>query len=407
MRARRRLRLGALVAIAILLAGMGWLFNSMADRYLTGTRQLPGSDWFGNPVPQNGPTPGYVWLGWARANQDPPGLRLEEPSDEGVAAGLRAGDILTHADGRALSAYGDLFRYYMESCRAGQSVIFGVQRGTRRFEVSIPLLPWLRSPADLGARYEQVAIRSGSGMMLRGWYLPPPQGGDGRAGVFAHGAKSSRFQGLRMAEHWLRHGFGLLLVDFSGRGESDGEHVTYGMNERKDVQAMLDWLRARPEVEPDKVVCFGTSNGAAAVLLAEAEQNQTAALALDAPFADLHAIGRETLRRSGYPELLAYPLELAVWLKSGLRVSRVRPVEAAARVRCPVLITHGTADDNVPPHHTREIVAARRGAGLPTEVWWIPEGEHGFDRYPPMDAYWDRVLGFYESIIGPPVPGGE
>jgi dipeptidyl aminopeptidase/acylaminoacyl peptidase len=204
-----------------------------------------------------------------------------------------------------------------------------------------------------------------------------------------------------MAEHWLRHGFGLLLMDFSGRGASDGEYVTYGMNERFDLEAMMAWLRARPEVDPKKVVYFGTSNGAAATLLAAADDPLPIAVALDAPYADLGAVGRETLARRGYPGFLIYPLELAVWLKAGLRVSSVRPVEAAVRVRCPVFITHGTADTSVPRHHSREILAARRAAGLPTEVWWLPGGEHGFDNYPPMDAYWDRVLTFYESVIGP------
>ena len=66
------------------------------------------------------------------------------------------------------------------------------------------------------------------------------------------------FPGLRLVEHagpgrWLvRHGYGVLLVDMRGTGESDGDLNAFGWSARRpDVEAALDFLvpsRRRPEM---------------------------------------------------------------------------------------------------------------------------------------------------------------
>jgi dipeptidyl aminopeptidase/acylaminoacyl peptidase len=45
---------------------------------------------------------------------------------------------------------------------------------------------------------------------------------------------------------------------------------------------------------------------------------------------------------------------------------------------------------------------ARQEAGLPTELWIIPGGRHGFDDYPPTEEFWDRVVDFFDEVLGAP-----
>jgi pimeloyl-ACP methyl ester carboxylesterase len=66
----------------------------------------------------------------------------------------------------------------------------------------------------------------------------------------------------RAGDPWLARGFAMLAVDGPGQGESAirGLHVT-PTSWIEAGQAMVDWLRSRPEVDDDGLVCAGTSFG--------------------------------------------------------------------------------------------------------------------------------------------------
>jgi dipeptidyl aminopeptidase/acylaminoacyl peptidase len=373
----------------------------MALSYLTGQRRIPGRDFFGQPVKSDGPVPGFAFLGRTTPSEDPPGIRVLRPWESGREIGLAPGDVITSVDGQFFQDGGELHKSFVSNYAAGEPVSLKVVRnGEPPRDFRLVLKPFLRNPGDLGLPYEDVEIRSSNGFTLRGWFIPPPEGSDGRAGVFVHGAKSSRFQGLEGAKHWYRRGYGLLTMDLSGRGTSDGEYVTYTVNERHDVASMARWLRQKEGVRPDAMVVFGTSNGAAASIYAAAEDPALAALALDAPFADLWAAAGEMLGSRGVSPWLRYPLSLAVRWRAGIDLKRIRPIDAIEEIRAPILFVHGDADNQVPPYHTELLVESRRQAGLPTERWVLPGGEHGFDNYPPPGIFWNRILDFFDSALG-------
>ena len=70
-------------------------------------------------------------------------------------------------------------------------------------------------PADLGRPYEQVALRTSDGLSLAGWYVPSRNG----AAVIAFPGRSGPVEHARML---ARHGYGVLLLDMRGQGESRG-----------------------------------------------------------------------------------------------------------------------------------------------------------------------------------------
>ena len=41
---------------------------------------------------------------------------------------------------------------------------------------------------------------------------------------------------------------------------------------------------------------------------------------------------------------------------------------------------------------------ARQKAGLESELWVLPGGEHGFDNYPPEGIFWNRILDFFRPL---------
>lgn len=388
----------AVLLVLALLSYAAYQIDQLGISYLTGTRRVPGESFFGAKVRSDGPVPGYIYLGRSKPSERPPGFRMVRLGGSSTEIGLHLEDIVTSVSGQTYRSSRDLFEDLVKNRTVGESLSLTVLRGKKQIELSLKLKPFLRSPADLNLPFEEVEISSTSGYTLQGWFIPPPKWSDGRTGVFVHGAKSSRFQGLEGAAYWHQRGYGLLTMDLSGRGTSEGKYVTYSVNERLDVSSMLNWTRRHPSINKKQVVLFGTSNGGAAAIYAAAKDPLLPALALDAPYSNLWATALER----DIPPLHLQILSWAVWLRAGINLAEIQPIQAITEIKAPVFFVHGDSDKQVLPHHSQHMATNRQTAGLPTELWIIPGGEHGFDNYPPSDIFWDRILDFYDQSLGGP-----
>ncbi|MGH3114602.1 MAG: alpha/beta hydrolase, partial [Gaiellaceae bacterium] len=109
-------------------------------------------------------------------------------------------------------------------------------------------------PADLGAAYEEVAFTTGDGLRLEGWFVPSRNG----ATVIAFPGRKGPQKHARML---LRHGYGVLLFDRRGEGESQGDPNTFGWAGVEDLHAAVAYLRSRSDVDPGRIGGIGLSVG--------------------------------------------------------------------------------------------------------------------------------------------------
>lgn len=111
-------------------------------------------------------------------------------------------------------------------------------------------------PDDAPVDLSEVAFPSPDGSALRGWWLPSR---NGAAVVFVHGTSGDR-RGLYPQALFLhQHGFGALLFDMPGHGESTGE-VHWTDEARAAVRAALRFSGAQSGVST--VGAYGFSMGA-------------------------------------------------------------------------------------------------------------------------------------------------
>jgi uncharacterized protein len=227
-----------------------------------------------------------------------------------------------------------------------------------------------------------VAFRTADGLRLQGWFVPPvdspaprpagsvtlPEGapasagaGATRAGAGAAGAASvrparaaragpavlvcngnggDRSMRADLAAALSRMGLAVLLFDYRGYGGNPGSPTEEGL--AADARAALAYLAGRPEVDPDRVVYFGESLGAA-VALRLATERPPAALVLRSPFASLAEVGR-----------VHYPVLPVSWL---LR-DRFDSAALAGRLDAPLLVVAGDRDGIIPVAHSRRLFAA-------------------------------------------------
>jgi dienelactone hydrolase len=245
---------------------------------------------------------------------------------------------------------------------------------------------------ELGAAHEEVSFTTSDGLVLRGWYIPSRNG----AAVIAFpGRKGSQ----RPARMLARHGYGVLLFDRRGEGESDGDPNIFGWNGERDVHAAVEFLEGRPDVEPGRIGGIGLSVGGEMMIEAAAESDGLKALVSD-------GAGIRSLR-----EALAVPetgmraqgvLVHAVLTPSVALFSNTFPPpsleDLSARISAPVLFIYADPGQGGEAELTQAYYDA---APEPKEVWLVPGAEHtgGIEAQP--EEYERRVVGFFdEALLG-------
>ena len=257
--------------------------------------------------------------------------------------------------------------------------------------------PW-RAGDYPGLRPEPVTLPSGTGIALAGTFFP----GAGRAAiVVSHGYGNDQGEVLPLAAFLQRAGYGVFTYDMRHRGGSGGDAITMGALEQHDLVSVIDYLAARPDVDPDRIGALGVSLGGATTILAAARDPRIRAVVDDCGFADVESATATAFEHFiGLPAFPFAPLTVAISERRiGHSVSASRPVDVVGRISPrPLLIIHGLADEQVPPDHSRRLFAA---AGEPKELWLVEGAGHGLSKWErDPGEYERRVVAFFRQHLG-------
>jgi hypothetical protein len=243
-------------------------------------------------------------------------------------------------------------------------------------------------PADLGRPYEEAALRTRDGLELAGWYVPSRNG----AAVIAYPGRRGPVPHARML---AEHGYGVLLLDMRGMGESEGDPNTFGWGATKDIAAAVAFLDSRPEVEDGRIGGLGLSVGGEQMLEAAATSDGLAAVVSEG--AGTRTV-REDLTRgvAGWPSLpTGAVLTAATAVLSGDTpppsledlVPRISPT--------PVFLIYagrGQGGEDLNPTYFE---AARS----PKILWEIPDAGHTGGLRARPEEYERRVVEFFDQAL--------
>lgn len=136
-----------------------------------------------------------------------------------------------------------------------------------------PPTPWLAEPADFGLVAEPVEIVLHSEASLTGFWIPHDNG-EKRTVVLFHDADSNASAVHPYYRFLHEAGFQVLVFDPRGYGRSKGTPTLQAW--LYDLPQLFRWLRARPDVDPQRVALFGTGLGSVAALWAARTQGAQA-----------------------------------------------------------------------------------------------------------------------------------
>lgn len=262
-----------------------------------------------------------------------------------------------------------------------------------------------RTPADAGLTYRDVAFASSDGVRLEGWYVPSR---NGAAVALLHGAGSTRSGVLDQAAVLAGHGYGVLLYDARGHGDSAGRGMDFGWYGEQDAAGAVDFLDDLPDVSPGRIGLVGLSMGGEQAIGAAGVDDRVAAVVAE-------GATNRTADDKGYLSAYGARGEVQQWidhLTYGV-TDLLTDAPDPASLRHAVDTATGRSDPT-----SFLLVAAGRvetetlaadfisGDNAAVEVWTVPDAGHirGL-RTAPED--WERrVVGFLDRALLPDAADG-
>jgi len=234
---------------------------------------------------------------------------------------------------------------------------------------------------------------------ITGFMVSQPQAKSGSTArrpviISIHGGPEAQWRPTFLVrQNYLVNELGVALVFPNIRGSTgfgktftDLDNGYQRVDAYRDIETLIDWLKTRDDVDPDRIGVMGGSYGGHVTLAISYRYSEHIACAVDivgmsnlVTFLEQTEGYRKDLRRVEYgderdPKMREFLLSIA-------------PMNHIVEIKKPLLIVQGASDPRVPVTESLQMVAALEAAGVP--VWYVEAANegHGFARKENVDYY--------------------
>lgn len=267
-----------------------------------------------------------------------------------------------------------------------------------------------RSPmeTDHFVEPELVTWKSFDGRRISGFLYRPPNTKQVKTPVriIIHGGPEAQFRPefLGQLNYYINElGVALLFPNIRG---STGYGKTFlqlpnglkRVDAYEDLNALLDWIKAQPNLDGDRIMVSGVSYGGHTTLAVATRYNDKIACSLSVvgmsnlvTFLENTEIRRRDLRRVIYGD------ERIPAVRNFLE--SIAPINHAKAITKPIFVVQGLMDPRVPYSESEQIVKTLKDANIP--VWFLTaknEG-HGFSKKENIDFLFYATLEFVKRHL--------
>jgi len=175
----------------------------------------------------------------------------------------------------------------------------------------------------------------------------------------------------------------------------------------EDTEDAIRWVKAHAaeyKVDPKRIALLGESAGGHIVSYIAVTSAKTLGLKAVVPFYAPHDLVHRVEQQGAVNEPLQAFLNLspAVTPDSLAALKKASPYDHVQKNVPPVLMIHGTADEQVAYDQSVRMLAKLREAGVTAELYTVKDGKHGmgsWDKIPGGDAYKQYLVNWLKKTL--------
>jgi alpha-beta hydrolase superfamily lysophospholipase len=240
-------------------------------------------------------------------------------------------------------------------------------------------------------KFGEVRIPLKDGLALPGWLIQTQENnlGPGRGVIIlVHAGGSDRREETRYLEFYLQQGLDVLTFDLECHGEAPCPTygLSYGQRESRDVLAAYKYVSNTYTT----IYAFGSSVGAASVLMALPEMPDVDGVIVENPYSSFRRLIKEAPEAEAMPSWFSDALiNFSMWRGSFDADESPETAVRRTRTNVPIVFIHSKEDEVVSYQHTQHLADLYSG---PKRVWLPAKGSHA--------AIWDSNRAEYEKFVG-------
>ncbi|MCC9921034.1 alpha/beta hydrolase, partial [Streptococcus agalactiae] len=227
------------------------------------------------------------------------------------------------------------------------------------------------------------------------WYVPAVKKTH-KTAVVVHGFANSK-ENMK-AYGWLFHklGYNVLMPDNIAHGESHGQLIGYGWNDRENI---IKWTEMIVDKNPSsQITLFGVSMGGATVMMASGEKlpSQVVNIIEDCGYSsvwdELKFQAKEMYGLPAFP--LLYEVSTISKIRAGFSYGQASSVEQLKKNNLPALFIHGDKDNFVPTSMVYDNYKATAGK---KELYIVKGAKHAKSFETEPEKYEKRISSFLKK----------
>lgn len=252
-----------------------------------------------------------------------------------------------------------------------------------------------------------ITLQARDGLALHGYLTVPKGAGDatnlpmvvvphgGPYGVFDQWEFDNEAQLLGAA------GYAVLRINFRGSGNYGMRFLNAGAREwglkmQDDVTDATRWAIAQKIADPARICIYGASYGGYAALMGVSREPDLYRCAVGY----IGVYDLEMMHKTESRESRSMRNWTADWLGARDGLVAVSPSQSASRIKVPVFLAAGGADETAPIAHSKRMGKALKAAGVPVETLYYDTEGHGFYTEPHRREFYTKLLDFLARNIG-------
>lgn len=258
------------------------------------------------------------------------------------------------------------------------------------------MIMWTKASRKLP--YKPVELKTFDGLTLRGRYYEHSP--DAPIEIMMHGYRGNIERdlcgGIFRA---FSVGHSVLLYDHRGSGKSDGNVITFGVNESRDCRRWIDYVIQNINKDA-KIIISGVSMGGATAMIISGYEDlpdNVVGIIADCGYTSAKEIIKLVIQEMKLPAELLYPfVKLGARLYGRFDIDELSPIEQVKKSKVPTIFVHGDADDFVPLKMSEENYAAC--AAKTKNILVIKGAGHGLAYPAAVEEYPAELRKFFGPI---------